>query len=226
MKLSGEHSIAAPRQDVWDALQDPAVLARTLPGCTQLQVAGPDRYRATINAGVASVKGIYQGEVRLADIQAPDAYTLHASGAGAPGTVRAEAKVRLEEGAGATTIRYDADAVVGGMIGGVGQRMLASVAKRTAGEFFGAIEHELLHGPVQPPAVAAGDGAAAGVAGDGAAARAGEPAAKPATGQVFAGAPQAPVVHATQRRVELAVAMVVGAAIALVGVWLGRRWSR
>ncbi len=217
MKLSGEHTVAAPRQDVWAALQDPAVLARTLPGCTQLQVAGPDHYRATINAGVASVKGTYQGEVRMADVQAPQAYTLHASGAGAPGTVRAEAKVRLEEeDGGATKIRYDADAVIGGMIGGVGQRMLTSVAKRTAGEFFGAIEHELLHGPAEAPAVA-GVGAPVGV---------GEPEAKPGAGQVFAGAPQPAAADGVGRRLELAVAMVVGAAIALVGVWLGRRWSR
>jgi len=217
MKLSGEHTVAAPRQDVWDALQDPAVLARTLPGCTQLQVTGPEQYRATINAGVASVKGTYQGEVRMADIQAPQAYTLHASGAGAPGTVRAEAKVRLDEIAGATTIRYDADAVVGGMIGGVGQRMLASVAQRTAADFFGAIEHELLHGPIEPPVAVAGDGAPVGV---------GAGPAASTVGKVFQGAPQPAPGDGALRRVELVLAMVAGAAIALVGVWLGRRWSR
>lgn len=219
MKLTGQHTIDVDRQRVWDALQDPAVLARTLPGCQSLEVTGPDAYAATITAGVASVKGTYQGKVSLDEIQAPASYSLVASGAGAPGTVQAEAKVRLEETAGSTTIHYDADAVVGGMIGGVGQRMLASVAKRTAGEFFTAVEHELLHGPTEPlePAVPAevpseprGTDA--------------DMSAEVQVGRVFHAAASRPAPTPDDRRVrELAVALLVGAAIALVGVLVGRR---
>ena len=225
MKLTGQHTIDVDRQRVWDALQDPAVLARTLPGCQSLEVTGPDAYAATITAGVASVKGTYQGKVSLDEIQAPASYTLVASGAGAPGTVQAEAKVRLEETAGSTTIHYDADAVVGGMIGGVGQRMLASVAKRTAGEFFTAVEHELLHGPTEPkeptePAVPADVPS--------------EPrppdadmSAEVQVGRVFHAAASRPAPTPGDRRVqELAVALLVGAAIALVGVLVGRRLSQ
>lgn len=217
MKVSGNHTIAAPRQQVWDALQDPAVLARTLPGCESLEVTGPDAYAATITAGVASVKGTYQGSVQLLDKQAPSAYRLTAEGAGAPGTIRADALVRLEEDHQGTVISYDAEAIVGGMIGGVGQRMLAGVAKKTAGEFFAAVERELVHGPVSAPAAVAAPPVEAGAVA--------VPGGEARVGEVFAGAPPRPA--ATERRaVELLGAALVGAVIALAGVLVGRRLGR
>ena len=109
-------------------------------------------------AGVASIKGTFDGEVRLSDQAAPHSFTLHASGAGAPGTVTAVARVSLSPGeAGGTLLRYDADATIGGVIGGVGQRMLAGVARKTAGEFFAAVDRTLAGGPVADvPIVATG----------------------------------------------------------------------
>jgi uncharacterized protein len=217
VKIAGSHEIAASRERVWDAMQDPAVLARTLPGCQSLEVTGPDEYAATVNAGVASVKGIYRGSVRLTDQQEPERYTLHARGAGGPGTIQAEAEVRLEEKDDATVVHYDADAVVGGMIGGVGQRMLVGVAKKTAGEFFSAVEQDLVHGPV-----VAEEPAAAGAPAE--AAAPGEREAAPAPGQVFS-RPAAPAAEGS-RPVELGLAVVLGAAIALIGVAVGRRSVR
>src|SRR6185503_2890464 len=67
MKISGEAQLKAGVAEVYAALQDPAVLVRTLPGCEQLEQTGPDSYRATLTAGVASIKGRFNGEVRLAD---------------------------------------------------------------------------------------------------------------------------------------------------------------
>ncbi|WP_219466407.1 SRPBCC family protein, partial [Nonomuraea rhizosphaerae] len=158
MKVAGSAVIGVERHRVWDALQDPAVLVRTIPGCERLEETGPDTYRMTVTAGVASIKGVYQGEVVLAEPSAPDSFVLRARGQGAPGTVDATVLVRLSEVDEATTrVDYDADAVIGGMIGGVGQRMLGSVAKRTAGEFFAAVEGHL-RSPVQEEA---GDGAMA-----------------------------------------------------------------
>jgi carbon monoxide dehydrogenase subunit G len=144
MKVNGSASVAAPVPDVWKALQDPAVLARTIPGCERLDEVAPDTYAMTIRAGVASIKGTYAGEVALSDPEPPHAFTLRARGQGAPGTVDATVRVRLSEADGGTRVDYDADAVVGGMIGGVGQRMLASVSKKTAGEFFAAVEDALV----------------------------------------------------------------------------------
>jgi len=143
VKVEGSAVLGIERDRVWEALQDPAVLVRTIPGCERLEETGPDTYRMTVSAGVASIKGVYQGEVALSEPSRPDGFVLRARGQGAPGTVDATVRVRLSEVDGGTRIDYDADAVIGGMIGGVGQRMLGSVAKRTAGEFFAAVESQL-----------------------------------------------------------------------------------
>jgi carbon monoxide dehydrogenase subunit G len=143
VKVAGSAVIGIERDRVWAALQDPAVLVRTIPGCERLEECGPDTYRMTVNAGIASLKGVYQGEVALAEPSAPESFVLRARGQGAPGTVDATVLVRLSETDNGTRVDYDADAVIGGMIGGVGQRMLGSVARKTAGEFFSAVEDHL-----------------------------------------------------------------------------------
>jgi len=143
MRVTGSATLHAAREKVWEALNDPAVLVRTIPGCQQLEEVGPDRYRMTITAGVASIKGTYQGDVALTDQEQPGSFTLKASGAGAPGTVSADVKVTLAEADGDTRLDYDADAIVGGVVGGVGQRVLSGVAKKTAGEFFKAVDDVL-----------------------------------------------------------------------------------
>ncbi|MEW9549324.1 carbon monoxide dehydrogenase subunit G [Nonomuraea sp. NPDC050783] len=157
MRVAGSAVIGVQRERLWAALQDPAVLVRTIPGCERLEETGPGAYRMTVNAGVASVKGVYQGEVVLAEPVPPESFTLRARGQGAPGTVEAVVRLRLSEESGqdggqeggqggGTRVEYDAEAVIGGMIGGVGQRMLGSVAKRTAGQFFAAVERHLSGG--------------------------------------------------------------------------------
>ncbi len=97
MKIAGTAVLHAPADRVWAALNDPAVLARTIPGCSALEPNGPDRYRMTVTAGVASIKGVYAGEVALHDQRPPGSFRLRASGAGAPGTVRADVLVRLAD---------------------------------------------------------------------------------------------------------------------------------
>ncbi|GAA1020971.1 hypothetical protein Aple_092780 [Acrocarpospora pleiomorpha] len=147
MKVVGSALLGVERAKVWSALQDPGVLVRTIPGCERLESIGTDTYRMTVHAGVASIKGVYQGEVALAEPEEPERFVLRARGQGAPGTVDATVRVQLSEVDGGTRVDYDAEAVVGGMIGGVGQRMLGSVARKTAGEFFSAVEEHLLAGP-------------------------------------------------------------------------------
>lgn len=230
MKISGSHTVDVPRERLWAALQDPAVLARTLPGCETLESLGDDAYAATLTAGVASIKGTYTGQVQLHDKQAPGSYRLTAEGSGGPGTIRAEASVRLEEQGGSTTVHYDADAVVGGMIGGVGQRMIAGAARRTAGEFFSAVADDVVNGPREDaPAPAGAPGEAAAEPAVGAGAPGGAPTGTPAgeeVGQVFAGRAAAPTAAAAGTRVDLLAAFALGAAAALLGVLVGRRGSR
>jgi len=227
MKLSGEAVLTAPVADVYAALNDPAVLVRTIPGCQRLEMVGPDSYRATVLAGVASIKGTFDGEVRLSDQTPPNSFTLHASGAGAPGTVTAVARVSLSEGeAGGTLLRYDADATIGGVIGGVGQRMLAGVARKTAGEFFAAVDRTLgaplapLPSRAEAAAVAAGASpvAAGAPVVSSAASSARELAERPS--HVWH-AP-APAVDPTRQRIrDLMVGAAFGAVIALLGVLIG-----
>ncbi len=102
----------------------------------------------TVTAGVAAIKGTYNGSCSLSDLKEHESLTMRLSGAGAPGTVDATVDVRFSSPEpGRTEIAYDADAVVGGMVGGVGQRMLSSVSKRMAGEFFGNVGQAIVGGP-------------------------------------------------------------------------------
>src|ERR1041384_7179057 len=102
MKVNGKATLNAPVERVYAALNDPAVLVRTIPGCQQLEQVGDAAYRMTVTAGVASIKGSYVGDVRLTDQQAPTSFVLRAKGAGAPGTVSADVLVTLEDGEGGT----------------------------------------------------------------------------------------------------------------------------
>ncbi len=141
MKIIGNAQFAAEPSAVWQALNDPAVLVQSIPGCHRLEALGGDAYAMTVAAGVGSIKGVYDGRVRLTDQEHPGSFRMHAEGSGAAGTIGADVLVTLEESdAGGTSVTYDADAVVGGMIGGVGQRMLVGVSKRMAAEFFGNVE--------------------------------------------------------------------------------------
>jgi carbon monoxide dehydrogenase subunit G len=124
-------------------ITDPAVLARTIPGCESLEKTGDDEYRMNVSVGVGAIRGTYAGEVRLTDQDRPKSYVMHASGAGAPGQVRATVTIDLAPDGDSTTLTYSADAVVGGPVAGVGQRMMTGVAKRMAGQFFKAIDAEL-----------------------------------------------------------------------------------
>jgi carbon monoxide dehydrogenase subunit G len=153
MKIAGEATLQAPVDKVWDALLDPAVLVRTIPGCEKLETTGENAYAMTVTAGVAAIKGTYAGTCRLTDLHPGESLVLSAQGAGAPGTIAADVLVRFgDNGDGTTQLTYDADAVVGGMIGGVGQRMLNSVSKRMAGEFFGNVDGVLNGSPAEAAA--------------------------------------------------------------------------
>lgn len=213
MKVTGSHVLRAPRQRVWDALQDPAVLVATIPGCHELEATGADTYAARVHAGIASIKGTYDGRVQLGDQDPPNSYTLRATGSGGPGTIDATATVSLsEEDGGGTRVEYDADAVIGGAIAGVGQRVVAGVAKRNAATFFEAVDRhlagEVVGGREATPAVAGDAVDTAAVDGDGARAT------------VFRRPPEDP---SAPDVVPLLLAALVGALIALAGVLVGQR---
>jgi carbon monoxide dehydrogenase subunit G len=227
MNISGTATLRAPVGAVYAALTDPAVLVATIPGCSSLEETGPDAYTMVITAGVAAVKGTYRGEVALTDQQAPHGFVLKASGSGAPGTVSAEAKVHLDDGGdGTTTLTYDADAVVGGMVGGVGQRVLAGVARKTANEFFAAVDRVLVDGGTPPTPLSTvdeGRGVAPGLVEVPAA---GSPAVSAAAAPRTFTRPTGAGGSAGLPGGDVAVGALIGAGAALAGVLVGALIAR
>ena len=202
MRIAGENVLHAPVERAWDALLDPAVLVATIPGCERLVATGENSYDMTVTAGVAAIKGTYAGTCVLSDLSEPASLVMKLDGAGAPGTIGATVNVGFADGGdGTTRVTWDADAVVGGMIGGVGQRMLTSVSKRMAGEFFGNVDKAL-------------SGTLAAVAS--------EPGVAPQAGQVFSAPPSSGV----SSQADFVKGIAVGAGLVLLGVVAGALFGR
>ena len=146
MKIEGSHDIPAPRQKVWEAFLDPEMLRRAIPGCERLEAMGDDEYKATLKIGVGAVKGTFEGKVKLSEKNPPESYRMAVEGSGGPGFVRGSTLIALSDIEGGTRVSYTADVQVGGLIAGVGQRMLGGVSKMMADKFFSAMG-ELLHAP-------------------------------------------------------------------------------
>jgi carbon monoxide dehydrogenase subunit G len=162
VRMSGTAIMHAPPDRVWAALTDPAVLAAAIPGCERLEPAGPDHYQFTIAAGIGLLQGTYTGGVALSDQHEPHSFRLSADGAGGPGTVGLSVRFGLTAGQdGSTELAYDADGEVGGLLAGVGQRMVTAIAQRMLGEFFRSLDAQLQEGneaaaATSAPALAAG----------------------------------------------------------------------
>ena len=150
MKIEGTYQIHASRERVFNALIDPEVLQRCIPGCESLEKTGEDEYAATMKAGVGPVKGTFKGNVHLQDLRPPEHYKLVMSGKGGPGFVKGTAIFDLEQVDASTMIKYSGEMQVGGIIAGVGQRMIEAAAKMMAGKFFAGLEREL-SGSVEHP---------------------------------------------------------------------------
>ena len=151
MKIEGTHELRAPRERVYAALLDPAVLARCIPGCEKLEATGEHAYAATLRAGVGAIKGVFTGSVRLEDMRPPEHYRIVVEGKGQPGFLKGAGDLELTDNAGATVIKYAGDVQVGGTIAGVGQRMIQGAAKMMAAQFFTALEAEAQAAPEAPP---------------------------------------------------------------------------
>lgn len=144
MTLKGTYTLPARRQKVWDALLDPDVLARTLPGCKSLEAIGPDEYRMNMALSISSLKGVFEGKVRIEDQQPPESYRLTVQGRGKIGFVNGGGTFRLREAEGSVTeIEYQGDVKAGGTIASVGQRLMNMTSKMMIKRFFTALEKEL-----------------------------------------------------------------------------------
>jgi uncharacterized protein len=179
MDMTGERRISASRQVVWSALNDPEVLRVTIPGCESLEKQSDTAMKATASVRIGPISARFTGNVQLSDMDPPNGYTISGEGqGGVAGFAKGGAKVHLEDDGGATVLRYEVHAQVGGKIAQLGARLVDATAKQLADQFFDRFSARLA--PAAAPAeVAAASPTAAAAAAP--AAAAGMPATSAAT---------------------------------------------
>lgn len=138
MKMTGEEVIAAPRQVVWDALNDPEILKQSITGCQEVKKKSDTEFEAKVTAKVGPVKASFIGDVKLSKLNPPRSYVISGEGkGGVAGFAKGGATVRLSDtGDSATKLSYDVDAQVGGKLAQIGSRLIDSTAKKMAADFF------------------------------------------------------------------------------------------
>ena len=137
MEISGEYQIPVERQQVWQALNDPAVLAQCIPGCESIERKSDTELTAKLKAKVGPVKARFQTRVLLSNLDPPRSYTITGEGKGGPaGFGKGSADVTLEEKDGETTLAYVAGLQVGGKLAQVGSRLVGGAARKIIGDFF------------------------------------------------------------------------------------------
>lgn len=141
MELNGETLIAAPRERVWAALNDPDVLAACIEGVERFERAGENRFEGTMNAKVGPVRARFTGAVELSEIDAPNAYVISGEGkGGVAGFAKGKASVSLEDAAEGTRLTWQASSTVGGKLAQLGARLIEGTAKAYAESFFAAFK--------------------------------------------------------------------------------------
>ncbi len=138
MKLNGSQIIPAPRETVWQGLNDAQVLKQCIPGCESIEQSSPTDLKATVVAKVGPVRASFTGAVTLSDIVAPESYRISGQGQGGlAGFASGGASVKLTElGPNETQMDYDVDAQIGGKLAMLGARLIDSTASSLAGQFF------------------------------------------------------------------------------------------
>lgn len=148
LDIGGEQTFDQPVEALWAALNDPAVLCKSIPGCKTMLPEGEDRFKLILNLKVASVGGSFEGEIALSDKVAPRQCRIAVSGEGSLGHGRGAATFSLAPHGGGTRMVYSGEGEIGGLVAGVGQRILKGVAKHLVTQFFAALRRELA---AQPP---------------------------------------------------------------------------
>ena len=157
MELHGEQLIRAPRQRVWDALNDAQILAKCIPGCEEMNKLSDTETEVRLLAKIGPVRARFSGRMLMSDITVPSGCTLAFEGSGgAAGTAKGQSKVALESEGDATRLQYTVDAAVGGKLGQIGGRLIDASAKKLADDFFRAFNEQLAP---QPEAIAEAPGA-------------------------------------------------------------------
>jgi uncharacterized protein len=137
MDMTGEFRIAAPKQAVWKALNDPDVLRQCIPGCEELLKTSDNEFTAKVTVRVGPVKARFAGKVTLSDLDPPNGYKISGEGqGGAAGFANGGATVRLEADGDGTLLKYTVNASIGGKLAQIGARLIDGTARKLADEFF------------------------------------------------------------------------------------------
>jgi carbon monoxide dehydrogenase subunit G len=154
MEMTGEFRIDAPRQRVWEGLNDPEILKQCIPGCQSLEKVSDTEFNGRVVASVGPVRATFGGKVTLSDLDPPQSYTISGEGSGGvAGFAKGGAKVNLAEAGTATLLSYAVQAQVGGKLAQVGSRLIDGVARKMANDFFGRFADVMA--PEQPEPAAA-----------------------------------------------------------------------
>jgi carbon monoxide dehydrogenase subunit G len=156
MDMSGERLIAAPREKVWAALNDPEVLKACIPGCESIEKLSDNELKATAAVKLGPIAARFTGKVLLSDLDPPNGYTISGEGqGGVAGFAKGGAKVDLTDAAGGTKLSYTVNAQIGGKMAQLGARLIDSTAKSMAEQFFTKFSAAVV--PPEPVAVIAPD---------------------------------------------------------------------
>jgi len=146
VEINGDYKLKAPPELVWSKIMDREILEKALPGCEKLLQISPEEYEATLKIGVASIKGTYNGILRLTEVQKPFHYILSIEGGGTHSHLNGQAVFDFEEfDAGNklyTLVKYKGVVHIGGKLADIGTRMLSPLAKLLIGNFFKSIEKQ------------------------------------------------------------------------------------
>jgi carbon monoxide dehydrogenase subunit G len=143
MQLSGTYTFKAPRAAVWTAMLGPAAIEQCMPGCESFRTVGEDQYAATMRVGVGSIKGTFDGKIRILERNEPESYRMDVEGGGKPGRVKGSGLLTLAAEGDGTVVSYDGDAQVAGLIASVGQRLLGVTARMLIDQFFKCMEKQV-----------------------------------------------------------------------------------
>ena len=148
LNFSGKETIDVAPQTLWDAVIDPEILQKVVPGCREMRAVGEAEYIIALDLKVAAVGGSFEGKIALFDMHPPLRCQITVSGEGTLGTGTGTASVVIaDEGDGKSSISYEADGDVGGLVAGVGQRVLMGVAKHLTRQFFTSLKKQFTDPP-------------------------------------------------------------------------------
>jgi carbon monoxide dehydrogenase subunit G len=155
VKVSGSYALPVAPERAYQALQDPAALAKAIPGCESLEQIGPDEYRLKLKIILAALSGSFEGKVRITEPAPPSSFRLILEGSGRIGFMKGDGVLRLTPAHGSsevtgTEVAYDGEVQVGGTLAAVGQRLIDGTSKMMIKRFFDKLAQNILASAEQP----------------------------------------------------------------------------